>query len=331
VADEENNTLLIMATPQDYRKILAVLEELDIVPLQVSIEVTIVEVLLKDSLKYGLQWFFKGKGIGDYNTVGGLGGSNSNLDISGGIGSLIDGFNWSLLDSTGAVRTVLTAFADDSLVNVLSAPSIMVLDNQEASIQVGDEVPTISQTQSGTGGTPNTNVIQNIQYRDTGIILNVKPRVNPGGLVTMEVSQEVSSAVTTEVSDISSPTIQTRKVNSTVAVQSGQTVVLGGLIRDSRATADGGIPGLYKIPVVGTLLFGETNNEAERVELVVVITPRVVANAQDAEDLKDDFRIRMQGLKDEFLREAGVIPREENTEQVVVPESESAPVEPIDL
>ena len=141
-----------MATPPDYRKLLAVLEELDVVPLQVNVEVTIVEVLLKDELRYGLSWFFKGMGIDSYDTVGGLGGSNSGVDISGGIGSLLDGFNWSLLDSTGAVRAVLTAFADDSLVNVLSAPSIMVLDNQEASIQVGDEVPTISQTETGTGG-----------------------------------------------------------------------------------------------------------------------------------------------------------------------------------
>lgn len=320
VADESNNTLLIMATPPDYRKILAVLEQLDVVPLQVNIEVTIVEVLLKDSLRYGLQWFFKGGGIGGYDSVGGLGGASSGLDISGGIGSLINGFNWSLLDSTGAVRAVLTAFADDSLVNVLSAPSIMVLDNHEASIQVGDEVPTVSQTESGVG--TDSGVIQSIQYRDTGIILHVKPRVNPGGLVTMEISQEVSDAVTTEIEDIGSPTIQTRKIDSTVAVQSGQTVVLGGLIRDKRTETEGGIPWLYTIPVVGAL-FGETNNTAERVELVVVITPRVVANAQDAQDLKDDFRIRMQGLKDEFLREAGVIPREGNIEQKELPQAES--------
>jgi general secretion pathway protein D len=330
VADEDHNTLLIMATPPDYRKILAVLEELDVVPLQVNIEVTIVEVLLKDSLKYGLSWFFKGAGIGSYDTVGGLGGSNNSTDISGGIGSLVNGFNWSLLDSTGAVRAVLTAFADDSLVNVLSAPSVMVLDNHEASIQVGDEVPTISQSQTGTGGGVVGNVIQNIQYRDTGIILHVKPRVNPGGLVTMEVSQEVSTPVTTEIEEINSPTIQTRKIESTVAVQSGQTVVLGGLIRDKRAGAKGGVPGLYKIPVIGAL-FGESANESERVELVIVITPRVVANAQDAEDLKDDFRIRMQGLKDEFLREAGVIPREENEAQAPVQQPEFTTKSLIDM
>ena len=266
-------------------------------------------------------------GINGYDTVGGLGGSNSGVDISGGIGSLLDGFNWSLLDSTGAVRAVLTAFADDSLVNVLSAPSIMVLDNQEASIQVGDEVPTISQTETSTG---DRGVIQSVQYRDTGIILNVKPRVNPGGLVTMEVRQEVSTPVATEISDINSPTIQTRIVESNVAVQSGQTVVLGGLIRDKRANAQGGIPGLYKVPVLGAL-FGETNNEAERVELVVVITPRVVANAQEAQDLMDDFRIRMQGLKDEFLREAGVIPREANAEPEAGPQPKSATGAPVDL
>ncbi len=328
VADEDHNTLLIMATPPDYRKVLAILEELDVVPLQVNIEVTIVEVLLKDNLRYGLQWFFKGQDIGGYEGIGGLGGASSGLDISEGIGSLINGFNWSLLDSTGAVRAVLTAFADDSLVNVLSAPSLMVLDNHEASIQVGDEVPTVSQTESGVGS--NDGVIQSIQYRDTGIILHVKPRVNPGGLVTMEVSQEVSTPATTEVSSIASPTIQTRKIESTVAVQSGQTVVLGGLIRDKRSEAEGGIPVLYKIPVVGAL-FGETVDEAERVELVIVITPRVVANAQDAQDLKDDFRVRMQGLKDEFLREAGVIPRENKEESTELPKTDPVTPAVIDL
>lgn len=300
VADENHNTLLIMAVPRDYERILITLEQLDVVPLQVHVEATIVEVLLKDELQYGLQWFFKGD-AGKYGTGGGLGSSAVSDGPFTDIKSLANGFNWSMVDSSGVVRAVLNAFANDSLVNVLSAPSVMVLDNHEASIQVGDEVPTISSSQGTDGG----NVIQNVQYRDTGIILNVRPRVNPGGLVTMEVSQEVSAVADTNI-DIQSPTIQTRKVESTVAVQSGQTVVLGGLIRDKRSGADGGIPGLYKLPFVGPL-FGATQKSADRTELVVVLTPRVVTNAQDAQKVTDDFRVKLQGLKDEFLREAGVI------------------------
>jgi general secretion pathway protein D len=303
VADSEHNTLLILATARDYRRMLDTLQKLDIIPLQVHIEATIVEVLLKGKLKYGISWFFKG-GAGGYDSVGGVGGSTTGIDLTGGIQSLASGFNWSLIDSTGAVRAVLNAFANDSLVNVLSAPSVMVLDNQEAVIQVGDEVPTLTQRQGTEGGA----VIESVSYRNTGIILKVKPRVNPGGLVTMEVSQEVSAVADTEVAT-NQPTIQTRRISSTVAVQSGQTVVLGGLIRDKRTNAEGGVPVLYKLPVVGGL-FGEKEKNSERVELVVVLTPRVITSAEDALHITRDFRTRMQGLKKEFLQEAGILEQE---------------------
>ncbi|WP_456407141.1 type II secretion system secretin GspD, partial [Thiolapillus sp.] len=289
VADEDHNTLLILASARDYKKILTTLEQLDIVPLQVHIEATIVEVLLKDKLKYGISWFFDGSLGGGKQSIGGVGGTTSGTDLTGGIGKLLNGFNWSLIDSTGAVKAVLNAFANDSLVNVLSAPSVMVLDNHEAKIRVGDEVPTLTQSQSNDAG----NIIQTVQYRETGIILTVKPRVNPGGLVTMEVTQEVSAVADTEVSS-NQPTIQTREINSTVAVQSGQTVVLGGLIRDKRTNAEGGVPFLYKVPILGAL-FGETETGNERVELVIVLTPRVITSAEDALKITKDFRTRMQG------------------------------------
>ncbi len=303
VADEEHNTLLIRATARDYQRMQDTLQKLDIIPLQVHIEATIVEVLLKGKLKYGISWFFKG-GVDGYKSVGGVGGTTSGIDLTGGIKNLANGFNWSLIDSSGAVRAVLNAFANDSLVNVLSAPSVMVLDNQEAMIQVGDEVPTLTQRQ----GTEGNAVIESVSYRNTGIILKVKPRVNPGGLVTMEISQEVSAVANTDVAT-NQPTIQTRKISSTVAVQSGQTVVLGGLIRDKRTNAQGGAPVLYKLPVVGAL-FGETEKNSERVELVVVLTPRVITSAEDALHITEDFRTRMQGLKKEFLQEAGVLKRD---------------------
>ncbi len=301
VADEDRNTLLILASARDYKKVLSTLKRLDIVPLQVHIEATIVEVLLKDKLKYGISWFFEGGVGGGKQSIGGVGGTTSGTDLTGGLSKLLNGFNWSLIDSTGAVRAVLNAFANDSLVNVLSAPSVMVLDNHEAKIRVGDEVPTLTQSQTNDAG----NIIQTVQYRETGIILTVKPRVNPGGLVTMEVTQEVSAVADTEVST-NQPTIQTREINSTVAVQSGQTVVLGGLIRDKRTNAEGGVPFLYKVPVLGAL-FGETEAGNERVELVIVLTPRVITSAEDALKITRDFRTRMQGLKQEFLEEAGVI------------------------
>ncbi|MGV6826498.1 MAG: type II secretion system secretin GspD [bacterium] len=293
VADSVNNTLLVMATPGDYERIKEVLKELDVVPLQVHIEATIVEVLLDGDLKYGLQWFFKGS-AGDYDSFGSLDGTNDG--DSSGLGTIFPGFNWSLIDSGLQVRAVLSAFAGDSLVNVLSAPSVMVLDNHEASIQVGDEVPTITSQQQGT--TEDSRVLNSIQYRDTGVLLTVKPRVNPGGLVTMEISQEVS-AVAESAASSSSPIIQTRNIQSTVAVQSGQTVVLGGLIRNEQSEGQGGVPGLYNAPVIGPL-FGETRKATKRTELVVVLTPTVIANKRDANAITEDFRERLKGLKGSF-------------------------------
>ncbi len=296
VADEANNNLLIMATARDYEKIKNVLKDLDIVPLQVHIEATIIEVLLSDELEYGVQWFFKNNLNGGYKGEGKLDGTIDDSKTSG-LGTIFPGFSWSLIDSANNIRFVLNAFAGDARVNVLSAPSVMVLDNHEAKIQVGDQVPIATQQQQATDTT--STVVNSIEYRDTGITLTVKPKVNPGGLVTMEIEQEVSNAVETESSALDSPTIQTRNISSTVAVQSGQGVILGGLIRSENAGGKGGIPGLYDLPGIGAM-FGETTNRTKRTELVVVLTPRVIANEQDAKRITEDFRAKMKGLKGSF-------------------------------
>jgi general secretion pathway protein D len=291
VADPDNNALLIMATPRDYQKVFRVLERLDVVPLQVHVEATIVEIKLSDELKYGVQWKF--------DNIHGSYGSES-MWASSGLAAATPGFSWALTNSVPEIRFVLNALAGDSLVNVLSAPSVMVLDNHTAKIQVGDQVPIATQSQSQvvTGGT--TPVVTNsIQYRDTGIKLNVKPRVNPGGLVTMEIDQEVSSVSTTSSSDLDSPTISTRNISSTVAVQSGEAVVLGGLIREDKTNSEAGIPGLYQIPIFGHL-FGETVESVKRTELVVILTPRVISNNRDARRITEDFRARLQGLEGKF-------------------------------
>lgn len=289
VADEDNNTLLIMATPRDYQNILSVLEQLDIVPLQVHIEATIVEVQLTDELQYGLNWFFTTQ---HGSRTAEWGWSNGST-----LSKVFPGFNWALVDSADQIRSILTAFAGDSNVNVLSAPSVMVLDNHTAKIQVGDQVPIATQQQQSTD--LNSTVLNSIQYKDTGVMLSVKPRVNPGGLVTMEIEQEVSSVAQTETSGLDSPTIRTRNISSTVAVDSGQAVVLGGLIRDETSISKGGIPGLYNMPVVGAL-FGEDSTTNTRTELVVVLTPRVISNALDAKRITEDFRSKLRGLSGQF-------------------------------
>ena len=287
VADVANNSLLVMATPRDYQRISDVLKDLDIVPLQVHIEATIVEVLLNGDLEYGIQWMFDAS-HGNGRRSEGL------LDLGdAGLGPIVPGFSWTLIDNVGNIKAVLNAFAGDNRVNVLSAPSVMVLDNYTARIRVGDQVPV------KVGETTETSTTAAYDYRDTGVLLSVKPRVNPGGLVIMEVSQEVSEAVETESSGLDSPTIQNRNIESTVAVQSGQSVVLGGLIRDKQEEGQSGIPGLYSLPVVGSL-FGTTANFKTRTELVVVLTPRVIANAADARKITQDFRDKMKGLQGTF-------------------------------
>ncbi len=295
VADTEKNSLLIMATAKDYATLESLLKSLDIVPLQVHVEATIVEVTLTGDLKYGLQWFFKTH----HGSKRGIGSLDGSLDsaTSSGLGTFFPGFNWSIIDSADKVRAVLSVFAGDTSVNVLSAPSVMVLDNHEATIQVGDQVPVATQQQQSTDVT--STVINSIQYRDTGVMLTVKPRVNPGGLVTMEINQEVSSVSKTDSSNLDSPTIQTRKISSTVAINGGESIVLGGLIRDEGSNGQSGIPGLYKLPVIGAL-FGETTNTSRRTELVVVLTPSVIENSRDARKITQDFRDRMQGLRDAF-------------------------------
>ncbi len=289
VADEDNNTLLVMATPRDYQNILGVLEQLDIVPLQVHIEATIVEVQLTDELQYGLNWFF--------TTQHGSREAQWSWSDAGSLSKVFPGFNWALVDTADQVRGILTAFAGDSNVNVLSAPSVMVLDNHTATIQVGDQVPIATQQQQNTD--INSAILNSIQYKDTGVMLSVKPRVNPGGLVTMEIEQEVSSVAQTETSGLDSPTIRTRNISSTVAVESGQAVVLGGLIRDETSKSKGGVPGLYNMPVVGAL-FGQDTTSTTRTELVVVLTPRVISNALDAKRITEDFRSKLRGLSGQF-------------------------------
>lgn len=291
VADAERNSLLITATPRQYKKILGALEKLDINPFQVLIEATIIEVRLTGDLRYGLQWFFE-QHSGELTNSGSLVSSTSSS-----LSNIVPGFNFSLVSDAQDVRLLFSALAEDSLVEILSSPSVMVLDNRTARIQVGDQVPIATQQQQSTTG--DSTVINSIQYRDTGIMLEVVPRVTPGGLVTMEVDQEVSDVVRTSSSDLDSPTFTTRRVTSSVAVHDGEVVVLGGLISGRREGGNGGVPYLRDLPGLG-VLFSESSKSDDRTELVVILQPRVIASRVDARRVADDFRNRFQDLKGGF-------------------------------
>ena len=288
VADDENNALLIFATEEQYEVIRQALEKLDIEPMQVLVEATIMEVTLEGELQYGLQWFFKNS-VDDYSGQGTL-----DLDDSAGLSGSIPGFSYTLTDASGVVRGVLNALAKDSRLRVISSPSLLVLDNHTAQIRVGDQQP-VSVGETITDGGVSTS---SIQYKDTGVMLEVTPRVNKGGLVTMEINQEV-----TDVGSVDQATGQRsflqRQVKSTIAVDSGKTVVLGGLIRDNSSRGKNGVPGLYRLPVVGNL-FGGTTRTSTRTELLVLMTPRAITSQEELLDAGEELRSKMQGLFEEF-------------------------------
>jgi len=282
VANERNNAIVIIATTKQYRMIASTIRKLDILPLQVLIEATIAEVTLNDDLQYGLQWAFEN---GDLSGI-------LSEHLLGAVIPSFPGFNL-VLDSS-SVKIVLSALSEVTNVNVISSPQLMVLDNQSARLQIGDQVPIA--TQSSIATTASTApIVNSISYFDTGVILEVTARINTGGQVTLEVDMEVSDAIETETSGINSPTIQQRSISTIVAVQSGETVVLGGLIREGSLLSVSGVPVLKDIPFLGNL-FKTNVTTANRTELLVLITPRVVRGPAQARAVTAELRDRLTGL-----------------------------------
>ena len=295
IADDETNTLLVMATPSDYEKVLQAIQRLDVLSLQVLVEATIVEVALEDELRYGLQWFFKSS-IDGKNVRGTLGRfpltTPADLTPTGSL---------SVFDAAGA-RVLLDLLAKDSKINVISSPTLMVLDNRAATIRVGDRVPIRTSETTDTGGAvtdPDTGVsalvTSTIQYQDTGVLLEVKPRINAGGMISMEITQEVNDVKPTTTSGIDSPTITQRRINTNVAVQSGETLVLGGLIQENNSRTNEGLPYLRHIPILGWA-FGSQGKQVQRTELVVLITPTAVTSTNEANEVTREYRNKLKGV-----------------------------------
>lgn len=286
VADEANNALLIYATGKEYGKILPALERLDIAATQVIIEASIVEVTLDDSLKYGLEWTFNRNLDGNKTGLGQLiNGAGSAPAIN------VPGFAYSVLDGSGSIKAVLNALAEKSLLNVISSPSVMVLDNHSAEIQVGQQVPIAG---SQVAASNNNTVTRSVTYRDTGVLLKVTPSVNAGGMVTMDIEQSVTDVGPTGFEG--SSTFLERKITSKVAVRSTESIVLGGLIRENKQNSSAGVPLLHEIPLLGGL-FGAKDNTNVRTELLVVLTPRAIYNDSQLRDISNEMRAQMRGLE----------------------------------
>ncbi|MEE3624496.1 type II secretion system secretin GspD [Nitrospirillum sp. BR 11752] len=281
VADERRNALLIYANAAQYTMLEQALTRLDVAREQVLIEATIAEVTLNNDLNFGVQWFLdRGSSTAGYGTAAKLSPSYPS-------------FNYTFL--TPSTQVVLNALSSVTDVQVLSAPRLLVLNNETARLQVGDEVPVVVQQATSTL-TSNSAVVNSIQYQSTGVILEVTPRINHSGAVVLDVNQEVSSVATTTTSGIDSPTIQQRKISSIVNVQDGETVALGGLISDTSSKSGSGIPYLSDIPVVGKL-FGSDKNSHGRTELLVFLRPVIVRNVIQAREVTDALKARMNQLE----------------------------------
>ena len=286
-SDDTNNAILVYGTPRAYAVVEDALRKLDIPPVQVLIEAAITEVSLTDDLRYGLQWNF-------------VEGNESAVltESATGTGLVRDvpGFSF-LFGSAGSLTGVLNALEAKTKVNVVSAPKLVVINNQTATLQVGDEVPVLTQASTATID-PNAPVINAIEYRDTGVILRITPRVNGSGLVLLDISQEVSDVQSSLASGsgINSPTISTRQVSTSVAVQDGEVMALGGLIRNATNRRRQGIPFLSQIPIVGGL-FGRQAEEVDKVELVILLKPRVIRSVDDARAVTDELRRKIRSLE----------------------------------
>lgn len=294
VADDQHNALLIYAPLREYQRIETALRQLDTAPAQVLIEASIVEVSLTDETRYGLQWYFqdnvRGRG---WSGVGVL-GNGSNGAITAGQ----SGFSYTIANPLGDVRAVLNLLADKQLLKVISSPSLMVLDNQTAEIRVGDQQPVPGPTTTTDGGTSRTSV----EYKDTGVLLKVTPSVNAGNNITMAVDQTVTDVGGIDAATGARSFLQ-RQISSTVAVPSGETVVLGGLIRDNKSRGKQGVPILHDLPFIGPL-FGTTTLNTDRTELLVMITPRVVRTEQDMREVTNEIQDRMRSLKKHLAQQA---------------------------
>ena len=288
IADRDNNSLLVMANGAEYEKIEEAIKKLDVVPRQVLVEVTVAEVTLNGALNYGLEWFFSSGNVsGSLTSVN----RTTALTPSGPFTPILP---FSAIWSRGGnIKAVLSALAQKTNVNVLSSPHIMVTDNQVAKINVGASVPVQGQSTILSGS---TSLVTSVNYIDTGVVLSVRPHINAGGLVTLEVSQEVSGVVAAAAGAINSPTINKRTAQTIVAVQSGDTMVLGGLIQDNIENGSSGLPYLSELPVVGAM-FGTKTQTKTRTELLITITPRVVNDYQQAREVTAEFRQKLTGMR----------------------------------
>jgi general secretion pathway protein D len=297
IPDEANNAIVFKASNRDYKRVLTVLKQLDIQPRQVLINVLVAEITLSGSIEYGIEWFLN-------KNIGSLGGTGGNYTAQGAMDSsykrpintalgAANGFFLTLYDPVDFLRGLVFALGSDQDVNILSSPNILALDNTEATIEVGEDVPTVTGTATSTINT--NSVTSTIQYRKTGVLLTVKPHINSSGLVKMELVQEVSDKGVL-IKELNNYTFLTRRAETSLVVEDNQTVVMAGLMRSKKNNSQSGIPLLKDIPVLG-YLFGGLSKENAKTELIFMITPHVIKNRSQADEITREFAQKVQDLQ----------------------------------
>ncbi|HEX9884614.1 MAG TPA: type II secretion system secretin GspD [Desulfobaccales bacterium] len=331
IPDEENNLLVVVAPPHEWNIISRILKELDIMPRQVLNEVLIAEVRLTDELKYGIEFLLGAVPAAPATSTGTTTGGTtpSGLLVAGGQqttvtgpagqtgtvstapttvqGVTVDsaasaffttasGFTFVALDTVNKLRGLINLLASQGKVNILASPHIMAANNQEAKIMIGEEVPILTSSSVPLISQATSFQTSTVQYRNTGIILSVKPQINARGLVTLEISQEVSDAKGTTTGVGGTPTFTVRQAKTQLITGDNQTVVLGGLIREDRTLTSAGIPGLRKLPLLGPL-FGSEGVSKQKTELLVLITPHIITNLEEGARITHDMKEKV-GLEE---------------------------------
>ena len=310
IPDSDNNQLLIMASPGDYEKIEIALKQLDVPRRQVLVEVLVASVALEDNLSFGIEWFINARN----GTVGALRNGSGALPptpkvptVTGDLTKYVDPRSYvkqlgglqliNVLNND--IRATLQALGSDSRVTVMSSPKVMVLDNEKAIINVGQKISV--ETGTSTTGTAG-GVVSSRQYIDTGVLLTVTPRINAGGMVELDINQEISSPS----SDSANPSIDSTKASTKVSVPSGISVTMAGLIRQDKTTNSSGIPVLSKIPVIGGLFGAQTLADRRR-ELIIIITPTVISNGEESRAVTDDLRRKLSLIEPLLQKQIGPI------------------------
>ena len=329
IPDEENNLLVVVAPPHEWNIISRILTQLDIMPRQVLNEVLIAEVRLTDDLKYGIEFLIGGVPAAVQTSTGTQTTSSvpSGVLVAGGqvnrirllpvLLAIRDCFHrprhaspaWNMvsgaaaaftaaggltfvaLDTANKLRTLINLLAAEGKVNILASPHIMAANNQEARIMIGEEVPILTSQSVPLISQTTSFQTSTVQYRNTGIILTVKPQINAKGLVTLEIAQEVSNAETTTTGVGGTPTFTVRQAHTSLTTADNQTVVLGGLIREDITNTQAGIPGLRKMPLLGPL-FGSQGVSKQKTELIVLITPHIISNLEEGAHITHEMKER---------------------------------------